>query len=1158
MSRLALGGILSTAACVIGLTHSVAAATTTPIKHIIVIVGENVSFDTLYGTYQPSAGQSISNLVSRGIVKADGTPGPNYSAAVQRQAVNQSDRYNISPARTSVYSKLPTPSLIGVLNLATLQFAGPVPDTRFSSLNVNGPFQITHFVNYTSGLGDPVHRFFQMWQQTGGDNRSPDLFTWTASTTGAGGDTRGITAENSGQGGEQMGFYNMGQGDAPYFKYLADHFAISDNYHQSIMGGTGANFLALATGDVAVFNINGNLATPPQNQIENPDPLPGIANPNFFTRDGYSGGSYVNCADETQPGVPSIAQFVKRQGINTNCEQGAYYLVNNYRPPYDESGKLVPGSGGLPRYTDAKTYMYPPQRLHTIGELLSEHGVSWKWYTGGRDDADVVSDPFYPLAYAQAVAAVKTAVPAGTPDAVIASIAAKNAIARLRPNLYNDIGDPLNGSANISGTPLHDNLQGLNSFFRQVADGSLPEVSFVVPKDLDSGHPGYSATARYEAFLSDLVGKVQANRNLYGSTAIVITTDEGGGYFDSGRIQNVDFFGDGTRVPLVVVSPYAKKGQVDHTYYDHASVIKFIEHNWRLPALSGRSRDNLPNPVVGQDPYAPLNTPAIGDLMNMFDFRRFVGAEDTLVLTDNGPVRGIATPTMLSYLGIPYAAAPAGDLRWKPPQPPARWQTPLIASSFGNRCPQSASLTSLMSVSEDCLFLNVYAPNPEVGRESDGLDSLSSAPGVERRPGMPRPPLMERRPVMVWIHGGGLTTGESDGYDPAKLVEQGEVIVVTINYRLGVLGFAAHPALSAESSDRVSGNYGLMDQQYALQWVQRNIGAFGGDRDNVTLFGQSAGAVSVHANLASPTAAGLFHKAIAESGGYAFGQSQPTLAGAEALGLAISSLAGCANQPLSCLRAVPAAALLTIQDRVLPGGIVPAVDGKVLPLSIGTAFASGKFNRVPVIEGSNHDEWRFFVASAELQTGKPLTAEGYIPAITQTLGVSTPAAMRLATFYPLAGYSPPIAAPSIALGALGTDAIFACNTRLTSKLLSQYVPTYQYEFNDPAAPLPVGVAVSFPGGSYHASELPYLFDMKGYPGLSAEQQTLSDALTRFWTRFAQTGNPNLSWRTGNLPFWPLFGADDQFLSLEQSTPLAKGNFAIDHKCAIWGAAVQAP
>jgi para-nitrobenzyl esterase len=401
---------------------------------------------------------------------------------------------------------------------------------------------------------------------------------------------------------------------------------------------------------------------------------------------------------------------------------------------------------------------------------------------------------------------------------------------------------------------------------------------------------------------------------------------------------------------------------------------------------------------------------------------------------------------------------------------------------------------------------------------------------------------------MVFFHGGGLTGGASNSYGGTRLVEQG-VVVVTVNYRLGMLGFLAHPALTAESPDGASGNYGLMDQQAALRWVRRNIASFGGDPDNVTIFGQSAGGLSVHAQLASPMAAGLFHKAIVESGAYAL--ALPTLDTAEGPGAAFAELAGCVSQTAECLRALPVATVLAVQG-ALPYPVVPTVDGKVLTQSIGAAFASGRFNRVPVIEGSNHDEYRLFVGSQELSTGMPLTEAGYFPAISAALGVPAGDAALLGNFiYPLAAYPPPATAPSIALGALGTDAIFACNARFAAGLLAQHVPTYQYEFNDASAPLPVGVAVSFPSGSYHSAELPYLLDFRippfAFPGLTADQAQLSDTMVRYWAGFARSGNPN---RAG-APAWPRYRASQRLLSLETPTPTAKDGFAVDHNCAFW-------
>lgn len=549
--------------------------TTTPIKHVIVVIGENHTFDSLFATYQPkNSGQTVNNLLSQGIVKADGSAGTNYNLAVQRKASNPSNTYTISPTVGSSYFWLPQP---------VWEFG--IPDLRFPFWLAPGPFQITKFVPYsgaTSITGDPVHRFFQMWQQTGGTNAKHDTFVWTATTTGQGGDTSGVTPSNPAQGGELMGFYNMAQGDAAYFKSLADNYAISDNYHQAIMGGTGMNFFSIATGDLPVYNVNGQLAAPPANQIENPNPRASTAN--FFQQDGYSGGSWVNCSDLSQPGVSSIRSLLDKEGVQHNCRDGAYHLVNNYNPPYDVDGNPVP--------LGSDKYVYPPQTVPTIAEALSAKDISWKWYTGGREAAD---------------AALK--------------IFGQSTGGTLGQITYNNIGDPLNGSKNVVEGPLRKNLVGMNSFYSDLASNQLPAVSYVVPANLDAGHPGNSAPAYYENFVSQLVKDIQANPGLWAETAIIVTTDEGGGFFDTGHIQQLDFFGDGPRIPLFVVSPFAKKGYVDHVYHDHASILKFIERNWGLAPLSTRSRDRLPNPVPNaKDPYIPANAPAIGDLTTLFAF----------------------------------------------------------------------------------------------------------------------------------------------------------------------------------------------------------------------------------------------------------------------------------------------------------------------------------------------------------------------------------------------------------------------------------------------------------------------------------------------------------------------------------------------------------
>jgi para-nitrobenzyl esterase len=491
-----------------------------------------------------------------------------------------------------------------------------------------------------------------------------------------------------------------------------------------------------------------------------------------------------------------------------------------------------------------------------------------------------------------------------------------------------------------------------------------------------------------------------------------------------------------------------------------------------------------------------------------------------VIATDDGPVRGTTIGQMQAFRGIPYAAAPVGNLRWRAPQPHGGWQGVRDASDFGAHCPQVGTPYGMASTTEDCLFLNVYTP----GKTNEGQPHLL--------------------PVMFWIHGGALVVGESDGYDPTPLVSKG-VIVVTINYRLGWLGFLAHPALSAETANGASGNYGLMDQQAAMRWVQRNIRNFGGDASNVTIFGESAGGLSTHSQLVSPLAAGLFHKAIVESGAYSL--TQPALAAAQAQGTAFAAAVGCASQTAACLRAVSVAAILAAPT---PSSIVPNLDGFVMPMSVGAALSSGHFNRVPVIEGSNHDEWRLFVAQTEAATHMPLTPAGYIPAIQATLGVSAAFATFIATFvYPLAAYPN----PSVALGAIGTDVVFACNARIAARSLAKYVPTFQYEFNDPNAPmLYFAPPISFQTGAYHASELTYIFDLSQTPvpppPFTPGQQSLSNAMAGYWTQFARSGDPN----SAGAPNWPAYGASDLFESLQPPTPVTGSGLAGDHKCAFWG------
>ena len=483
--------------------------------------------------------------------------------------------------------------------------------------------------------------------------------------------------------------------------------------------------------------------------------------------------------------------------------------------------------------------------------------------------------------------------------------------------------------------------------------------------------------------------------------------------------------------------------------------------------------------------------------------------------TANGAVRGLAVPisggAVDEFLGIPYAAPPVGALRWQPPHPAASWSGVRDATQFAPHCPQLAGPFGLASTSEDCLHLNVFTPRAGA-----------------------------HHPVMVWIHGGALVTGESNDYDPTQLVEDG-VTVVTINYRLGALGFLAHPALADANGQ--SGDYGLMDQQAALRWVQRNIAGFGGNPNDVTIFGESAGGLSTLSQVASPQAKGLFERAVVESGSYNL--TQASLASAEATGEAFATKAGCASQTATCLRSLPVSTILADQDA---SGYTPNINTEVLPESLGTAFATGNFNRVPIINGTNHDEWRLFVALSAL-AGSPVTASNYQSMISSTLGVPAAAAAVIAAKYPLTAFP----SPSLALGAVGTDAIFACPALTIDQSVSRFVPTFAYEFNDENAPELFLPPVSFPYGAAHASEIQYLMGLPvaAFPKpLSAQQQRLAATMKGYWTNFAKRGFPASS----GTPFWPLFNTLTQKMqSLAPAAPQTETDFANTHNCAFWTA-----
>jgi para-nitrobenzyl esterase len=503
------------------------------------------------------------------------------------------------------------------------------------------------------------------------------------------------------------------------------------------------------------------------------------------------------------------------------------------------------------------------------------------------------------------------------------------------------------------------------------------------------------------------------------------------------------------------------------------------------------------------------------------------GDANPIVHTAGGLVRGAEVAGVDSFLGLPYAAPPTGNLRWRPPQPAARWKGTRDATTFGPSCPQALEHNPFLPpgpISENCLYLNVYTP----------------AAGTHSGDG---------RPVLVWIHGGGLVQDGARNYDGTKLAADGTV-VVTINYRLGALGFLAHPALASRPGGP-AGNYVLMDQQAALRWVQRNIARFGGDPHNVTLAGQSAGGLSVLAQMVSPGARGLFQRAIVQSGTFAL--TQQPLAAAEAAGEAFAKNVGCADQTAACLRSAPVSDLVSNFGVEIPG----VVDGSVLTQSIGTALARGRFARVPVINGITHDEELLFVDGLGLTVsqgtdiplaGDPLNPANYQANIATALGVTDARAAAIAAEYPLSAYP----SPDVALSLLVSDASFACPALQTDRqIAAARVPVYAYQFNDDHAPVNIAPAGALPFLATHGTELPYLFDQPNapYPAtLTTDQQALAATMRTAWAGFAATGDPS----SRALP-WPSIGTRTRVLSFVPSQSQVTTDFAAAHHCSFWAA-----
>lgn len=484
-----------------------------------------------------------------------------------------------------------------------------------------------------------------------------------------------------------------------------------------------------------------------------------------------------------------------------------------------------------------------------------------------------------------------------------------------------------------------------------------------------------------------------------------------------------------------------------------------------------------------------------------------------VVALDSGQIRGTVQDGVGAFLGIPYAAPPVGELRWKPPQKPASWTNVREAPAFGPACPQGGPLEAASS--EDCLYLNVWTP--------------------ARQPGA-------RLPVMVWLHGGGFNFGAASQpeYVGRNLAGQG-VVVVTVNYRLGPLGYLVHPALAAESPKGMAGNYGLLDQVEALRWVRRNIAAFGGDPDTVTIFGQSAGSRSVSLLTLSPLCAGLFHRAIAQSGGPIIGSEYLTPAfngdfeAVSRMGRELSGRLGCANAPdeLACLRARPALDVVRAADcktGLFEDGLffAPVFDGQALPQNPAAAYAAGSERRVPMIVGSTGNE-----GTSYLRGERGLTVAKYRAFLAARFGVQADEALAV---FPVSNDAD---VPS-AIDRFITVAVNAQPARLMARALEHAGSTaYLYRFTRTP-----DTARARELGAFHGVDLAYVFgNMNEADGYTAADKELSRQVMAYWVNFARTGDPN----GPGLPPWPAYrAASDEFL--EFANTVRAGQYLYRQQC----------
>jgi para-nitrobenzyl esterase len=487
-------------------------------------------------------------------------------------------------------------------------------------------------------------------------------------------------------------------------------------------------------------------------------------------------------------------------------------------------------------------------------------------------------------------------------------------------------------------------------------------------------------------------------------------------------------------------------------------------------------------------------------------------SDPSVVRVDSGWLRGNVTEDHVTYTGIPYAAPPVGERRWRPPNRPKPWSGVRDATTASPLCPQHDGEAAIGQ--EDCLYLDVTVPR-------------SAQRG-------------NRLPVFVWLHGGGFTSGGAQRFDGTELASAGDMIVVTINYRLGALGFLSTPEVDASG-----GNYGLMDQAAAMRWVQRNAARFGGDNRNVTLAGQSGGARSVCAHLAAPSSRGLFDRAISQSG--ACDNRVPTRSEAREFGAQAIEYLGCtsAADVATCMRRQSPAQLvktlagvgLDLSNRVNDRPWNPVAGTRYLPRQPADALHNGTAARVPFLVGANRDEMNGFVAGRVPN----LTADEYRVKLTETFG---DASGDVLAEYPLADYE----SPALALATVISDwggAIGACPVLRTADAAAAHQPVYAYEFAEDSGQAFPGL----PWGAYHGLELPYLWTLNGqspYPELTPEQEQLSATMVEYWAAFARTGDPNGAGR----PQWPEFGSNDSVIRLSTDR-IVPTPFADDHRCDFW-------